>query len=978
MGLKIMISKINKTTKSNFRRDKIMISKKAYLQIRRLISRTFLSFMLLISLGYAASDGKIVGKVIDKKTGNPLPGVNIIIVGTEMGAATDMEGDYYIINVAPGIYSLQASMIGYKQVIKTEVNVSVNHTTRVDFELEETVLEFGEAVTVVAERPLIELDKTSSRVVVEETDIKSRPVSQLSDILTSMPGIDYNPYGELTVRMGTLDQVAFMIDGMRARNPLNSQPYFNVNLMAIEELEIITGGFDAEYGEAQSGVFNIITKEGPDHYVGAVEFRWIPPGLYHWGTALYDYSTERYWENTHARHLQWWIDNPDMWVDPNGRYGNDPSCSWTPEQAYQFYIDTHQPLTDYTNRSGYQTEFSFGGPTPIKNLRFFLSGRYRTAPPITGNAYRKMGSWLDGTYKISYSLGGNKLLVFSGYYNQDNTCHGMESMEYEGDYGNKYAYYDEAGYPVYRRNGQTLKFVHNLDKNTFYELHLSRVFNYESQTKFPSDTADWTTSDIRRDYLRAYDSQGFAIPDAWAEIYGLHYIGYWYRKEDRNTDLTLTGKLTRQINKNWQMRSGFGFTYYTFDRYQEARAWEAVEDKIYHPYEGNIWWSNKLEFEGLIMNLGLRYDFYNPNDVIYLDPYDPFDIITAEMEGREPNPKTKPTYTFGQLSPRIGVSHPITEKSLLHFNYGHFFQRASFGEYGEGEQTYSILSTYIVDPEFGSIEPRNLGNRELRPRKTVAYELGIEQDFGPVLADVTAFYKDRTNDVRSITVITYNEQQYHTSGNSDYADAKGVEFTLRRPLRGFWGGYLTYTWETGIVGQSGDPFTIYPPNVTVHASQDFDIGDQLYYMRPSLSANLTLAAPSNFSPLGGVLANTQFSIDYYVSYPHKQISSDVYQGAVNIIRPANKNANIRVRKEFKGFKGTRPAIFIEMQNAFNDKWHNVDLMEGDISAEDQVRYINSNLMVYPEKMTNGAPFPDYAKYTNLPRKITVGMALSFQ
>jgi len=67
-----------------------------------------------------------------------------------------------------------------------------------------------------------------------------------------------------------------------------------------------------------------------------------------------------------------------------------------------------------------------------------------------------------------------------------------------------------------------------------------------------------------------------------------------------------------------------------------------------------------------------------------------------------------------------------------------------------------------------------------------------------------------------------------------------------------------------------------------------------------------------------------------------------------------------------------------MQNAFNDKWHNVDLMEGDISAEDQVRYINSNLMVYPEKMTNGAPFPDYAKYTNLPRKITVGMALSFQ
>lgn len=953
-----------------------MISKKAIRKTGKIIRQFIVSFILLLSIGYAATAGKIVGTVVDKKNGKPLPGVNIIIVGTNMGAATDSEGDYYIINVTPGCYEVQASMIGYRQVTKTDVNVNINHTTRIDFELEETVLEFGDAVTVVAERPLIELDKTSSRVIVEKADIMSRPVSQLSDILTSIPGIDYNPYGELTVRMGTLDQVAFLIDGMRARNPLNSSPYFNVNLMAIEELEIITGGFDAEYGEAQSGVFNIITREGPDHYVGSVEFRWIPPGLYHWGTALYDYSTERYWENTHARHQEWWIDHPDMWVDPDGRYGNDPLCSWTPEQAYEFYMDTHQPLTDYTDRSGYQTEFAFGGPTPINNLRFFVSGRYRTAPPITGNSYREMGSWLDGTYKISYSFGGNKILVLSGYYNQDNTCHGMEYMAYEGDYGNKYAYYDLTGFPKLRRNGQTLKFVHNIDQKTYYELHLSRVFNFESQSKFPSDTADWTTGDIRKDYLRAYDSEGYQIPNAWAETYGLHYIGYWYRKKDRNIDLTLTGKFTRQMNKNWQMRSGFGFTYYTFDRYQEARAWEAVEDKLYNPYEGNVWWSNKLEFEGLIMNLGLRLDFYNPNDVIYLDPFDPFDILTAEMEGREPDPKTKPTYTFGQLSPRIGVSHPITDQSLLHFNYGHFFQRASFGEYGEGEQTWSILSTYLIDPEFGSKEPRNLGNRELRPRKTVAYELGIEQDFGPILADVTAFYKDRTNDVRSVTVVMYDEQQYHTSGNSDYADAKGVEFTLRRPLRGFWGGYLTYTWETGIYGQSGDPYTLYPPDATVHARQDFDIGDQLAYMRPNLTANLTLATPADYPLLGGLLANTQFSIDYYVSYPNRQISSDVYQGTINIVRPANKNANIRIRKEIEWFKGIRTAVFMELQNAFNDKWHNVDIMEGDIAAKDRMRYINSNLSIYPDKMTNGAPFPDYRKYTNLLRKITIGLALN--
>lgn len=947
----------------------------------RVITKAAVVIFVIIFLGisgFAATTGKIVGRVSDARTGDPLPGANVIIVGANWGAATDLEGDYYILNLTPGRYDVKVSMIGYKPMIKKDVNVNIDHTTRVDFKLEETVIEVEEAVTVVAERPIIEVDKTSSRHVVESNEIAARPVAQLSDMLTSIPGIDYNPAGELTVRMGTIDQVSFLIDGMRARNPLNSQPYFNVNLMAIEELEIITGGFDAEYGEAQSGVFNIITKEGHDHYMGSLELRWTPPGVYHWGTPLYDYNTTRYWENTHARHLQWWIDHPEMWVDPQGRKGNSPNCSWTPEEAYQFYMDSHQPLTDYTERSGYQSEFAIGGPTPIENLNFFVSGRYRTAPPITGNAYRDMGSWLDGTYKLTYSFGGNKRLLMSGYYNQENTCHGMEWMGLEGDYGNKYAYYDYAGYPKQRRNGQTIKFVHNIKHNTYYELRLSRVFNFESQSKFPSDTADWTTGDIRRDYLRAYDSTGVPIPNAWDEIYGMHYIGYWYRKKDFDSEYTFSGKITSQINKKWQMKGGFGFTYNVFDRYQEARAWDAVEDRVYEPYQGNLWWSNKLEFEGLIMNLGLRLDFYNPNDVIYVDPYDPFDVISAAEEGREPDPETKPTYTFGQLSPRIGISHPITEQSVLHFNYGHFFQRANFGEYGEGEHTWSILSTYVVDPEFGDKEPRNLGNRELRPRKTVAYELGIEQDFGPVLADVTAFYKDRTDDVRSVTVIMDNDQQYKTSGNSDYADAKGVEISLRRPLRGFWGGYLTYTWETGITGQSGDPYTLYPPGATVQASQEYQIGDRLSYMRPNLSANLTFVTPSKFSLIGGLLANLQFSMDYYVSYPHLQISDDVFQDVINIPRPANKSANIRIRKEFRLPGGIRPALFVEMQNAFNDKWHNTTLMEGDVTAQDRIRYINSNLHVYPERTPNDAPFPDYEKYTNLPRKITFGVVLSFQ
>lgn len=936
-------------------------------------------FFLMVTKGYATTSGKIAGRVISASSNMPLPGANVIIEGTSIGAATDTDGDYYILNVSPGCYNIKVTMMGYRPVLKTEVNVSINHTTPVNFQLEETVIDVGESVTVIAHKPLVEVDKTSSRHVVESKEISVRPIAQLSDMLTSIPGIDYNAGGELTVRMGTLDEVSFLIDGMRARNPLNSQPYFNINLMAIQELEIITGGYDAEYGEAQSGVFNIITKEGTDHYMGSLEMRWTPPGLNHWGTAIYDYSSERYWENTHARHQQWWIDYPDMWVDFDGRKGNDPLCSMTPEEAYRNYMDTHRPLNDYTDRSGYQGEFAWGGPLMMDDLSFFISGRYRTAPPITGNSYRNMGSWIDGTAKLVYKIDSNKRLMFSSFYNVTNSCFGMEWMQLDGGYANKYAYNDYEGYPEQWRNGQTLKFVQNLSRNTFYELRLSRVFNYESQGFFPEeDTVDWNETDISKDLLRAYDSTGYNIINAYNNVYGLHTRGYFYQKEDFNTDWTVTGKITSQISKKWQMRGGLGFTYYIFDRYQEARSWETIEDQVYHPYEGNIWWSNKLEFEGLVMNLGLRLDFYNPNDVIYTDVYDPFDEIAASEEKRDPVPETRPTYTFGQLSPRIGISHPITEKSVLHFNYGHFFQRASFGEYGEGENTYSILSTYATDPEFGSKEPRNLGNRELRPRRTVSFELGIEQDFDFFVADINAFYKDKTDEVRSVTVIMANSEQYKTSGNSNYGDAKGVEISLRRPMRGYWGGYMTYTWSTGINGYSGDPYVIYPPGAIVQSRQEYAVGDFIEYMRPNITANLTMATPSDFSFFKNVFANIQFSMDYYISYPNVQISSDVYQGVVNIIRPANKQARIRIRKELSVKQGIRTALFVEVENAFNDKWHNVDLMEGDILPEDRIRYINSNLQIYPERTPNGSPFPDYAKYTNLPRKISFGIVINFE
>ncbi len=928
---------------------------------------------------YGVSGGKIIGYVFDSSTGEPIPGANIQLVGQSMGAATDENGEYYILNIPPDVYDVQASIIGFKTLIKSGVEIKINHTTTLNFELEETVLELQETATVVADRPLVEIDETSTRHYVSSEEIAIRPTTNFTTILSTLPGIDSDPSGELTVRRATLDEVSFLIDGMRASNPLDFDPYTNINLSSIQELEIITGAFNAEYGEAQSGVFNIATKEGGNKFYAYAEFRWLPAQKPHYGTEFYDYSTTRYWENTHARHLQWWIDNPDQWVDQQGLFGNDPNSSFTPEEAYDYYMSTHQPLTNYAGDNGYQTEISLGGPLPVNNLYYFLSGRFRSYPPVTGNSYRDLGSWFDGTAKLTYHLNPSMKFNLSGFYGLENSNIGMTYMNFDfvSSYGveSKYAYHDFPGYPENRTDGQTLQFTHVLSPSTFYVLQLSRVFRLRKQSTFPGDEEGWELGFPVTDNVRALDEFGNPLAEAYGNLIGLHSSGYYYRGEDNNTNWTLSADLTSQILSRWELGGGGDFTYYILDRFQEAKAYTAIEKKVYHPYEGNIYIQTKLEFEGLILNAGLRYDFYNPNDKKYLDPFDPFGTIYATENDTTPNPLTQPTSSFSQLSPRLGISHPISVNTVLHFSYGHFFQRAVFGNYGEGLYVTGILNTYATVPEFGYPGPYNLGNRELRPRKTVAYEIGIEHNFGGLVADVTAYYKDITQTVRSITVFTRDGGRYLTSGNGDYGDSKGIEISLRKPLSNYWGGYFSYTLTSGINGFSGDPDVIYPPESGIPARNPILVGDAIVYDRPILKFGLTLITPKSISFLSWLFSNIQFSLDLRIYYPNRNISSDVFAEAGKpYIREPDRLLNMRIRKEFD-IGIFKPAIFLEVRNLLDDRWENLDIVKS-YPPEDRVKFINSRFESYPTVQTNGAPFPDVISYLNLPRQITFGISIS--
>lgn len=932
-------------------------------QIRKVYC--FLIFMLIsVQIMSASPTGKIAGRVTIAGANDPLPGVNILIEGTTQGAASDLQGNYFIANVSPGVYTLRASMIGFKNVIITDVRVTIDGTTVVDIQMEETILELGEEVVIVAQRPLVEIDNTTTRTILSSVEITAHPTANILDVVTSLPSINIEG-GTVRVRGGTLDEVSVIIDGARYRNPFDQSTSLNINMSAIQELEIITGSFNAEYGEARSGVFNIITKEGGANLQFTLEARYQPPGLRHWGISMYDYSTDLYWENTHARHLQWWIEYPDMWVDPNGIPGSDPRSIWTPEQAYEHYMATHQPLNDYNKIPSYETEVSVGGPVPIApNMFFFVTGRYRSQAPLFGNSYRSRGIFTNSTAKLTYRPTPGIRVEFSSFLSTDRTSWGISDypdLFWASNYGiiARYAYYDFPGLPESQTDGQTVKFTHVIDERTMYELYLSRVHAYRRVDVFPDDPIGWLASDATRDNLRAVDQNNNPIPGGYANIVGFNTTGYYFRYHGNYIDWTLRGYVNRHVNRFWQMKGGFEGTYYHLNHFNQSKLPDRRDDNIYTPYQGALYFQNKLEFGGFIMNIGLRYDFYNPNDIVYTNLFDPF------------NSPTEKTRLFSQLSPRLGVSHPIDDRTVLRFSYGHFFQRGPFGDYGEGNsdaEALGNLTTYKLD---GSDIPWVLGNRNVKPQKTVAFEVGIDRNFAEYFVmSITGYYKDITNTLRVVTIES-PMGVYRTNGNGNYADVRGVEFSLRKlPSYGFW-GYINYTTQLGIWGRSGDPIVITPTTVRYAPSGDF-----IQHNNPRLKAGLFIHTPRSWNFLGGLFGDITISFDYQVVYPNDQLRSDYFLfDDHKYVRNADKNANLRVRKDHSLFNNrVNIAAFIEVRNVFNDKWVNLWIFER-ASREDQQKFAESGFKYLPSVDANGVPILDMAKFRNLPRAITFGVSL---
>lgn len=229
----------------------------------------------------AGDFGKIKGQAVDAETGEPLVGANIIVLDTtpRRGSATDLDGNYLISQVLPGEYTLECRMVGYKVVTMEKVLVNLDHTTSgIDFMVPSETSKLEDLV-VTAKQEKIQLDKVSTTLTMSSKELEKQAVQDVNQVILSKPGFKMDAEGAIHARGARADQGAILINGIDSRDPLvGGQTYINLDVANIKNLDILSGGFGPEYGQAQAAVISVSTKEGPDdHYVGKLRYETDQP-----------------------------------------------------------------------------------------------------------------------------------------------------------------------------------------------------------------------------------------------------------------------------------------------------------------------------------------------------------------------------------------------------------------------------------------------------------------------------------------------------------------------------------------------------------------------------------------------------------------------------------------------------------------------------------------------------------------------------
>ncbi|MBF8297005.1 MAG: TonB-dependent receptor, partial [Bacteroidetes bacterium] len=638
--------------------------------------------MMVVTASYGGTTGKIAGKVIDAQTKEALIGINVIIPGTTMGASTDLDGNYFIINIPPGTYQLKASAVGYTSQTVSNVSVSADRTTQIDFELASQAIELT-GVEVVAGRPIVQKDLTSTTSTVTSDQISKLPLENVSSAVNLQAGVVEGHF-----RGGRSNEVKYLIDGISVNDVFSGNFSLEAEINTVQEIQVLSGTFNAEYGEALSGVVNQVTKIARDDYSGSFSFY------------TGDYLS--------------------IIISPYGVFSN----------TKLFKNIDHISRSDLQNYEG-----SLSGPVPGTGnfMKFFLSGRYyyddgyiygrRVFNPSDSSNFSDndpskwhIGATGDGKYvpmnfqkryslqgKISFDVGDSKGLILQGIY-QDKQFKEYDhqfQLNPDGDYLRfQKSFLGMASYNHVFSNASFIEF----NASTFISEYKQYVYENPLDPRY-----------VNPERMRDVGGSAF-LTGGTQNWHFFHRTDTHTGKVDFTSQLTnvhqvkagVEGQLHRLKYEDFQIhvdassgfkpalpkRGDFDFNTYNNSPYQFAAY---VQDKIELPY--------------LIVNVGVRFDRFEPDGKALKDPNN----IAALDLLQPPFPDslmTRATAKY-QFSPRIGLSYPITDQGAIHLSYGHFFQIPPF-EFLYKNPNFRIPLTGSF-PEFIG---NSIGNADLQPQRT--------------------------------------------------------------------------------------------------------------------------------------------------------------------------------------------------------------------------------------------------------------------
>lgn len=983
--------------------------------------------MLVLALCFAPFDlsaqstttGKISGRIVDSQTGEPLPGANIFIPGTSLGTASDLEGRYLILNVPAGTYTVKCQFIGYKDVTVSNVKILVATSVNLDFAMEATLIS-GEEVVISAERPIIAKDQTGSLRVLTSEVAQNMPIRGVTNMLATSAGVVQGERGgELNIRGGRGNETSYVIDGVISNDPLTGRRAGSVPHRAVEEMTLMTGGYNAEHGNAMSGVVNIITKSGGEKYSGNLEILTEEflgegtKGLRNYGQSVYGLSLGGpIFPN--RRNLMRWYGSVEY------GFQRDQNPGWANEDFYdlaiqsfpslrQAVIETWQPLHNSRN-TGIDLDALMHTQSSVQDMR----------PGVLPNNARKDWTW---TQKMTFELQPFRLIVGANGRITDSQFAVLS-----------YLLFNAHRQPLtFARDNQVYaRLTHTLGTRTFYEAQLSWL-RTNSQQKDPflkdnywlyGDSASvrlYGNPNLPSAHKAFFTSQGGQVR---AEDFGNHNltdrINNFYGEDDtRFWQFNLN--FTHQMGQHHEFKFGGEYRYHTLRKYSvgpvilsnslitigDERYFLAnqkwIQDKNYgqlsdaekaiyeefirqfeidegsaeqnfaelrnrqganyrrsylerygydyfnrklddgpngpkHPKIGALYIQDKIEYADFILNMGLRYDYWNSNDRVIKDLND----ITNSKEVWEYDASGKPvrllathapqpvgdgdiaedSYTnsevYHMFSPRLGFSFPVTDRTVFYAQWGKFSQMPRLQDLYVGREYFQFVTM-----EAATFQ--NFSNPNLKPERTTSYEMGIRNQIGMVASiQVTAFYKEIKDLIQTGQILSqFNPGGFSVYTNMDYATVRGVELTLDFRRWHNLAGAINYTLSFA-KGTGSDPDTQF--NIAWQSGRqpkyeiplDFD-------QRHTATINLDYRLGKNQGWMSDLGLNLLFR--YNSGRPYTKKDANVappgrlarpLSGINAVTGPANSRVDLKIDKTvWIGTLGIN--LYLQAVNLFNQK-----------------------------------------------------------